>query len=400
MKIIIYYEQFSLGGVDKHLKELIYNWPNKKDNLTIITNKSNPGFRNIKKFIKKKVNIIYYNSWSYSSVSNFFNEKNLSYINYFTSILQPVFLVFTVLKFINLLKFFNKDCVVLSNNGSYPGSWANIGIILAAKILNFNKRVMLVHHEALPPRPILKVYYRYIDHLLSKSLTDLICVSKATLNTIKKNRHLKFKKFKSKVIYNDLKLNTNHPKIELFKNLKKKFILFGMIGRVEFYKGHEDAIRSLSKINSDLRAKMKLLIIGDYKLKIFKYLKNLSIKLNVNKNIIFTGYIAGSSENLIKNLDVVIIATRDFEGFGYTALEAIKLGKPLISTNVGGLKEFINPDYALVIKPKKVNQLSESIAKVLKNHKIYKIKAEIYKKQISKIFLMSGEFRKVFLHNI
>ena len=145
---------------------------------------------------------------------------------------------------------------------------------------------------------------------------------------------------------------------------------------------------------------MKLLIIGDYKLKIFKYLKNLSIKLNVNKNIIFTGYIAGSSENLIKNLDVVIVATRDFEGFGYTALEAIKLGKPLISTNVGGLKEFINPDYALVIKPKKVNQLSESIAKVLKNHKIYKIKAEIYKKQISKIFLMSGEFRKVFLHNI
>ena len=178
MKIIIYYEQFSLGGVDKHLKELINNWPNKKDNLTIITNKSNPGFRNIKKFIKKKINIIYYNSWSYSSVSNFFNEKNLSYINYFTSILQPVFLVFTVLKFINLLKFFNKDCVVLSNNGSYPGSWANIGIILAAKILNFNKRVMLVHHEALPPRPILKVYYRYIDHLLSKSLTDLICVSK------------------------------------------------------------------------------------------------------------------------------------------------------------------------------------------------------------------------------
>lgn len=397
MKIIVYYEQFASGGVDKQLKELINNWPNKKDHLTIITNKSNPGFRNIKNFIKKKINVIYFNSWSYSSISNFFNEKNLSFVNYFTSILQPIFLIFTVLKFTKLLKFFNKDNVILSNNGSYPGSWANIAIIFAAKILNFNKRVMLVHHEALPPRKILKSYYKYIDYLLSKSLTDLICVSKATLNTIKKNRDLNFKKFKSKVIYNDLKLETNEPKLELFKDIKKKFILFGIIGRVELYKGHEDVIKSLSKIKSDQRAKMKVLIIGDYKLKTFEYLKNLSIKLNVNKNIIFTGYIAGSSENLIKNLDVVIIATRDFEGFGYTALEAIKLGKPLISTDVGGLKEFVNADYTLVVKPQKINQLSTSIIKILKNYKIYKRKAKTYQKKIPKKFIMSKEFRKVFL---
>jgi len=142
---------------------------------------------------------------------------------------------------------------------------------------------------------------------------------------------------------------------------------------------------------------MKVLIIGDYKLKTFEYLKNLSIKLNVNKNIIFTGYIAGSSENLIKNLDVVIIATRDFEGFGYTALEAIKLGKPLISTDVGGLKEFVNTDYTLVVKPQKINQLSTSIIKILKNYKIYKRKAKTYQKKIPKKFIMSKEFRKVFL---
>jgi glycosyltransferase involved in cell wall biosynthesis len=395
MKIIIYYEQFSLGGVDKHLKELINNWPNKKDNITIITNKSNPGFLNIKNSIKKKIKIVYFNSWSYSLVSNFFNEKNLSYINYFISILQPLFLIITIIKFVNLLKFYDKNCIILSNNGSYPGSWANMGIIFAAKILNFNQRAMLVHHEALPPRRILKLYHKIIDNILSNSITDLICVSKATLYTIKKNRHLKFDKFKCNVIYNDLKLNTKPTKKKLFRDIEKNYILFGIIGRVELYKGHEDVIRSISKIDIAQRAKMKLLIIGEYKLKILKYLYDLSIKLNVHKNVIFTGYIKGNSEKLIKNLDVVIVATRDFEGFGYTALEAIKLGKPLITTDVGGLKEFVNPDYALVIKPKKINQLSSSITKVIKNYKNYKIKAEIYKKK-SKEFSMSKEYRNVF----
>ena len=53
MNILIYYEQFSLGGVDKHLYELVNNWPNKYDQITIVTNKGNPGFKKIKKSIKK-----------------------------------------------------------------------------------------------------------------------------------------------------------------------------------------------------------------------------------------------------------------------------------------------------------------------------------------------------------
>ena len=58
------------------------------------------------------------------------------------------------------------------------------------------------------------------------------------------------------------------------------------------------------------------------------------------------------SQTIVYNLDAVIMATRDFEGFGYTALEAIKLGKPLITTNVGAIKEFVNPKYVEIINPK------------------------------------------------
>ena len=56
MNIIVYYEQFSFGGVDKHLYELINNWSNKKDCFTIITNRNNKGFEKIKSSFKKKNN--------------------------------------------------------------------------------------------------------------------------------------------------------------------------------------------------------------------------------------------------------------------------------------------------------------------------------------------------------
>ena len=64
MNIIVYYEQFSFGGVDKHLYELINNWSNKKDCFTIITNRNNKGFEKIKSSFKKKtIKIIYFNSF-------------------------------------------------------------------------------------------------------------------------------------------------------------------------------------------------------------------------------------------------------------------------------------------------------------------------------------------------
>ena len=400
MNILIYYEQFSLGGVDKHLYELVSNWPNKHDHLTIITNKGNLGFKKIKKnFSKFPIKIIYFNSWSYSLISNFFNRKKLSQLNYITSFLQPIFLMITVLKFIFLLKNLNKDTIILSSNGSYPGSWANVAIIFAAKILKIKKRIMLVHHEALAPRRLMKYYYNSIDKLLSNSLTNLICVSKATLNTIKKRRNLKFTNFQTDIIHNDFKIKSDNLKIKLFSKIKKKYVLFGIVGRVELYKGHEDVIRSLAHIDVSLRKRIKLLIVGSYDLKTINYLKNLALELNVKNNIIFTGYISGKSENIIKNLDVVIMATRDFEGFGYTVLEAIKLGKPLITTDVGAIGEFVNPNFVEIIKPQKIKKLALAIKKIIKDLKFYKNKAQLYKKKFPKDFVMSKLFRQIFSSN-
>jgi len=396
MNVIIYYEQFSFGGVDKHLCELVNNWKNKKDNITIVTNRNNKGFQKIRNSLKK-TKIVYFNSYSYSYFIDFLYKNNLSFLRFLSYFFQPIFLFLSIGKFIFLLKDINKNTIIMSSNGSYPGSWANIAIILAAKFCKIRKRILLIHHESSYSNIISWVFAFFIDKILSRSLTHLICVSKATLNTIKKRRNLNYNYFKTQIIHNDIKILEKNLKKKLFVSLKKKYCLFGILGRADAYKGHEDVLYAISQIDLKYRNKIKLMLIGLIDFGRKKFLKDLSIKLGIKKNIIFTGYLSSDSQIIINNLDVVIMSTRDFEGFGYTALEAIKLGKPLITTDVGAIKEFVDPRYAEIIKPKKVKEFALVISKIISRIKYYKKRAAIYKKKYNKKFEVSETYRSVFV---
>jgi glycosyltransferase involved in cell wall biosynthesis len=396
MNVIIYYEQFSFGGVDKHLCELVNNWKNKKDNITIVTNRNNKGFQKIRNSLKK-TKIVYFNSYSYSYFIDFLYKNNLSFLRFLSYFFQPIFLFLSIGKFIFLLKDINKNTIVMSSNGSYPGSWANIAIILAAKFCKIRKRILLIHHESSYSNIISWVFAFFIDKILSRSLTHLICVSKATLNTIKKRRNLNYNYFKTQIIHNDIKILEKNLKKKLFVSLKKKYCLFGILGRADAYKGHEDVLYAISQIDLKYRNKIKLMLIGLIDFGRKKFLKDLSIKLGIKENIIFTGYLSSDSQIIINNLDVVIMSTRDFEGFGYTALEAIKLGKPLITTDVGAIREFVDPRYAEIIKPKKVKEFALVISKIISRIKYYKKRAAIYKKKYNKKFEVSETYRSVFV---
>ena len=396
MNVIIYYEQFSFGGVDKHLCELVNNWKNKKDNITIVTNRNNKGFQKIRNSLKK-TKIVYFNSYSYSYFIDFLYKNNLSFLRFLSYFFQPIFLFLSIGKFIFLLKDINKNTIIMSSNGSYPGSWANIAIILAAKFCKIRKRILLIHHESSYSNIISWVFAFFIDKILSRSLTHLICVSKATLNTIKKRRNLNYNYFKTQIIHNDIKILEKNLKKKLFVSLKKKYCLFGILGRADAYKGHEDVLYAISQIDLKYRNKIKLMLIGLIDFGRKKFLKDLSIKLGIKKNIIFTGYLSSDSQIIINNLDVVIMSTRDFEGFGYTALEAIKLGKPLITTDVGAIKEFVDPRYAEIIKPKKVKEFALVISKIISRIKYYKKRAAIYKKKYNKKFEVSETYWSVFV---
>ena len=51
----------------------------------------------------------------------------------------------------------------------------------------------------------------------------------------------------------------------------------------------------------------------------------------------------------LKNLDLTLSLTKDFEGFGYSIAESLYVETPVIATSVGGVKE-LNNKVANIIK--------------------------------------------------
>lgn len=95
----------------------------------------------------------------------------------------------------------------------------------------------------------------------------------------------------------------------------------------------------------------------------------------VDKKILFLGK-RSDIPQLLSAADIFILPSKS-ETFGISIAEALLMGLPVISTNVGGIPEVTREqDYAVLIDPNDKDQLVESINKVIKNIGNYKEKAQ------------------------
>lgn len=403
MKILIFYEQYTFGGVDNHLKTLINNWPNKEDSFFILTNFENNGFDKIKKkilyknFNFKKIKFFSINKF----YTKFLLKKKLIKFKYFFYLIYPLIFLFSLINAYFLTKKYLKYDIFLTNNGGYPASWFSIFLSIFAGYFKFKKNIMLIHHCGVKDGFLFKYFGKFFDYLLSKNITDLITVSKATLNSLKLNRNFKFDKFKTNVILNDIVIPKKikiSKKIKKIKNKNPQKKIFGIVSRVERNKGHHVLLDAYKKLQKKNRNKIVIVFIGIFEDdEYFKFLNN-KIKNLKSSNIYFVGYVGDTSLSIIKTLDCLIMCTIDFEGFGLTILEALKVGTPIITTDVGAVKEFVDEKYSLVVKPNDVKSVSKAIIRVSNNYERIKNKSLNYKKFLCRIkkYKMSENYRGVF----
>ena len=57
------------------------------------------------------------------------------------------------------------------------------------------------------------------------------------------------------------------------------------------------------------------------------------------------------SNVIMNSLDLLVFATRNWDGWSLVAAEAMSVGVPVISTRVGATTEFINDSNGYLIKP-------------------------------------------------
>jgi len=157
------------------------------------------------------------------------------------------------------------------------------------------------------------------------------------------------------------------------KAIKKKYGLndgpvIGIISRLSEEKGHMVLLDAFK----DLLAEMlgaQLLIVGEGRLG--AGLKARALELGIDKNVHFFG----NTLNTIEFLAIMDVFTRPSiqEGFGLGVIEAMLMGVPVVSTDVGGFKSILNHgEVGILVEPLNAARLKEGIKKVLSDEKFAK----------------------------
>lgn len=162
---------------------------------------------------------------------------------------------------------------------------------------------------------------------------------------------------KIEVIYNGVDLE------RFTEPSKSTKIRIGIIGRIDPWKGQDVFIQAANKI-ADPHA--EFLIYGEsspYDKKTVAFEKRL--KKNAGR-VIFKGFVP--AEKALKNLDILVHASKNPEPFGRVIVEAMAAGVAVIASPLGGAREIIHDGRnGLAVAPNNPELLTEAILKLAHN---------------------------------
>ena len=148
-----------------------------------------------------------------------------------------------------------------------------------------------------------------------------------------------------------------------------KYLLY--VGRLTKNKGLElllDVFLELSKRNEDI----KLIIIGEGPF--LEYIKIFSKKNSIDEKILLTGRLTHNQTCFYYNVASMLINIGMSGGLANVILESLASNTPIIATDVGATREYINEknDNGILIKPSDKNELKNAIEEILNNEKKFK----------------------------
>ncbi|MBH44292.1 MAG: hypothetical protein CMD88_02400 [Gammaproteobacteria bacterium] len=373
MKIIFFTENNRAGGMDKFLVTLLKNWPNNKDELTLICNRDHPGLVDLERELSDKVLIIKHSillNWSFCSTF-------ISILpNFIQRILrQSMRILLAPYQFLRLKHIFKKlgGDQLLTINGAYPGGETCRLSNIAWHSLGRAQSIHNIHNFAIKPRFIFSWYEAFIDKMLIKSCKCFVAVSQACSDSLLLRNQFNNKNIIT--IYNGLDCISN-PNSERHHILKKLNIsedqkILIMLGTYEKRKGHEFLLKTM-KVVFDSKADIHLLICGTGTNNEKQIINSYIQQYTPEKNIHLLGFVR-DADKLIESSYILLVPSQEHESFGLTAVEAMQKGVPVITTNVGGLPEAVGEDgvCGYICNKEDIDCFSKKILYLIDNKDIY-----------------------------
>lgn len=98
-------------------------------------------------------------------------------------------------------------------------------------------------------------------------------------------------------------------------------------------------------------------------------LKRRAAQLGLNHRVIFTGERA-EMQKLLASADIYCQPNTSPESFGNVFVEALSYDLPVVTTNIGGAKEIVNPSCGILVTPNQPDVLAESLRQLIEDEKM------------------------------
>lgn len=195
-------------------------------------------------------------------------------------------------------------------------------------------------------------FYIFIERFLAKRSSSIITISELQAKEIiKEFKICKEEKISIVPLGFDLsKFHINQDlNREIFRkdfNINQEDIVISIVGRLTKIKNHEFFLDAISNLKNKTKKKLKVFIVGDGEDKnklqencINNGLSFSHYKNDLNADVIFTSW-QREVEKIYAGSDIVCLSSLN-EGTPVTLIEAQAAKKPVVSTDVGGIKDIV-----------------------------------------------------------
>ena len=302
MKILHVITTLDIGGAERLMVDLLPRI--NKENIVdlLLFNGMETPFKN--ELIKNGVNIYHLSCWQG--------------IKHHLEVYNPI-------NIIRLRKFIGQYDIIHTHNTA-----CQFYVPLALKKCKSSVMLVTTEHSTSNRRRSMR-WFHLIDKWMYRRYNAIVCISGKTSENLMKHIGITDK---IRTIYNGVNVDRFIKPITDIST--HSIFVVSMIAAIRKEKDHETLLRAMSH----LPINYKLQLAGqDFDNRI-PALKKLCKELGIEKRVDFMGARSDVPE-ILANSDVVVLSSH-WEGFGLAAVEAMASGRPLIASDVGGLRDVVD----------------------------------------------------------
>jgi polysaccharide biosynthesis protein PelF len=260
---------------------------------------------------------------------------------------------------------------------SSAAAFCGIPCVISKKL--YNSSFLLTEHGVYIREQYLSLSKRLYSSFLSmflvrfiKSITSLNYhyadqISPVCEYNTRWERKLGVKQEKIKVIYNGVDNRVFEPG---YVNETNNELVVSMVARIDPIKDiigfiKAAAIVKAENIVRDKKMKIKFFVYGSVAVdEYYKECIQVRKEFNLINDFIFIGHTSDVAK-IYRNCNIVVLSSVS-EAFPYSVIEAMMSGKPVVATDVGGVKEAIG-ETGVIVMPGNTKELADGIIRLLDN---------------------------------